>query len=454
MVHSYCFFGSARRIGALASRHGKVPVMTIDRHRARRSVCAVLALAAFVTACGTPANVEQVLQQARSASPATSSALSEPDPRAESGGTAAVAPSAEQGASDAAGSEGPGPSETSSATPDTDPGETAGQGSSTEASASGPADQAAAGPTIAFAGDVNFAERTADRLAADPTTAFGVAAPGLAAADLTVVNLETAITTNGEPEPKSFTFRAPPTALTALRAAGVDVASMANNHGADYGATGLADSVSAIAESGFPVIGIGADDAQAMAPYRTTIKGVDVTIFAASAVHDHTMQAWTATGTSPGIASAFDPRLVDNVRAAAVAGQTVIVFLHWGTEYDSCPDNDQQQLADEFAAAGASAVVGTHAHVLQGAGWRPDGVYVAYGLSNYLWWRSFGNEQDDNGVLTLTFDGKRVTTASFAPSHLDDTGVPVPATGAQADRINAQWEQVRGCAELSSTPPS
>ena len=94
--------------------------------------------------------------------------------------------------------------------------------------------------TIAFAGDVNFADRTADRLAADPETAFGVAAPGLAAADLTMVNLETAITTGGEPEPKSFTFRAPPTALTALADAGIDVASMANNHGADYGATGLA----------------------------------------------------------------------------------------------------------------------------------------------------------------------------------------------------------------------
>ena len=59
--------------------------------------------------------------------------------------------------------------------------------------------------------------------------------------------------------------------------------------------------------------------------------------------------------------------------------------------------------------------------------------YVAYGLSNFLWWRSFGNEQDDNGVLTLTFHGKRVIDARFAPSHLDDTGVPVPATGSEAD---------------------
>jgi poly-gamma-glutamate synthesis protein (capsule biosynthesis protein) len=316
-----------------------------------------------------------------------------------------------------------------------------------------PAGTPADGFTIAFAGDVNFAARTADRLATDPATAFGVAAAGLAAADLTVVNLETAITTGGDPEPKQFTFRAPPSALTALADAGIDVASMANNHGADYGRTGLDDTVAAIGKSGLPVIGVGANETQAMAPFRTTIHGAEVAIFAATAVHDHTLQSWTATADRPGVASAFDPRLVANVTAAAARGETVIVFLHWGTEYVSCPDDDQLQLADELSGAGAAAVVGAHAHVLQGAGWRPDGTYVAYGLSNFLWWRSFGNEQDDNGVLTLTFHGKRVTNAGFAPSHLDDTGVPVPATGAQADRITTEWQRDRECTNLAADPP-
>jgi len=312
--------------------------------------------------------------------------------------------------------------------------------------------------TIAFAGDVHFAERTADRLAADPSTAFGVAAPGLAAADLTVVNLETAITTTGEPEAKSFTFRAPPSAFDALRDAGVDVASMANNHGADYGAVGVQDSLAAIAGSGFPVIGFGKDAAAAYAPLHRSINGVDVAIVAASQVRDHTLENFSAGATSPGIANAFDPTVIENVKAAVAGGSTVVVFLHWGTEYEACPNSDQEQLADELAAAGATAVIGTHAHVLQGAGWRPDGVYVAYGLGNYLWWRSFGNDQDDNGVLTLTFRagnvvGATVVGATFAPSHLDDTGVPVPATGAEADRITAQWEQVRRCADLAAAPP-
>ena len=123
--------------------------------------------------------------------------------------------------------------------------------------------------TFAFAGDVNFAKRTATRLAQNPATAFGVAAGVLSKADLTMVNLETAITSRDlPPQNKSFVFHAPPTALTALRDAGVDLATMANNHGADYGLGGLHDTLAAIAASKFPVIGIGADAAQAFAPYR------------------------------------------------------------------------------------------------------------------------------------------------------------------------------------------
>ena len=66
--------------------------------------------------------------------------------------------------------------------------------------------------------------------------------------------------------------------------------------------------------------------------------------------------------------------------------------------------------------------------------------------------KSLGNESDDNGVLTLTFGRDAVTAASFAPAHLDDTGVPVPATGAEKERIDADWEQARHCAGLDGSP--
>ena len=59
---------------------------------------------------------------------------------------------------------------------------------------------------LAFAGDVNFAGRTA-RLLSDPATAFGPIAAVLGSADFTAVNLETAVTSRGAPQPKTYHFR-------------------------------------------------------------------------------------------------------------------------------------------------------------------------------------------------------------------------------------------------------
>ena len=309
--------------------------------------------------------------------------------------------------------------------------------------------------TISFAGDVHFMDRVGVRLARNPATVFGQAAAVLRRADLTMVNLETAITTGGDAQPKLFTFRAPPIALTALRDAGIDVATMANNHGADYGTSGLHETLNAIKDEHFPVIGIGANETQAFAPYRTTLNGVKVAIFAADQVQDETtLRLFSAGPTKPGVANAFDPRLIREVRSAKAGGYVVVVYLHWGIEYTTCPSSNQTSLADQLAKAGATAIIGTHPHVLQGAGWRPDGAYVAYSLGNYLWWMSFGNNQDDNGVLTLTFHRGKVTKQAFAAAHLDNRGVPLPATGAEKQRIDAEWNADRQCAHLSASAPS
>src|ERR1022692_5327711 len=83
--------------------------------------------------------------------------------------------------------------------------------------------------TLAFAGDVNFARRTA-RLLRHPAAAFGPISSVLGAADLTMVNLETAVTSRGRPQPKQFHFLTTGKAFTAIRAAGIDLVTMANNH--------------------------------------------------------------------------------------------------------------------------------------------------------------------------------------------------------------------------------
>ena len=106
--------------------------------------------------------------------------------------------------------------------------------------------------TLAFGGDVHFTERTA-ALLRQPATAFGPMAAELAAADLAVVNLETAVTERGEKQPKRFHFRAPAAAYEAVKAAGVDVVSIANNHTLDYGQIGLLDTLDGAKTAGVPV---------------------------------------------------------------------------------------------------------------------------------------------------------------------------------------------------------
>lgn len=314
-----------------------------------------------------------------------------------------------------------------------------------------PSPSADPGVTIAFAGDVHFAGRVGQRLS-DPASALGPISQALAKADVAMVNLETAITTGGTPEPKSFHFRAPPSAFDALRAAGVDVATMANNHGVDYGPVGLQDTLAAIRSSGFPVVGIGHDFTEAYAPWYTTVRGHRVAVLAASQIPDRTLQAWTAQSNTPGIASAFSKRLIPAVRLARQNAEIVVVYLHWGEEGNACPLPEQESLAEELAQAGADAVVGTHAHLLLGGGWKGR-TYVAYGLGNFLWWRD-NAYSNDTGVLTLTFSGRDATSAVFTPAVIDTRGVPMPVTGSEADRVRSKWDKVRECAQLASSPPS
>jgi len=308
--------------------------------------------------------------------------------------------------------------------------------------------------TVAFGGDVHFEGQLRVRLDADPDTAFGPVAEHLRGADLAMVNLETAVTAGGTPAPKQFVFRAPPAAFRAVRSAGVDVVTMANNHGMDYGEAGLRDSVAAARQAGLPAVGIGGDAAEAYRPYTATVKGNKVAVIGATQVlDDELIQAWTATDTKAGLASAKDvPRLVRAVREARESADIVIVNLHWGQELNSCATPVQRDLAGRLIAAGADAVVGSHAHVLQAGGFR-DGGYVHYGLGNFLFYNS-GGRTAQSGVLTLTFAGgkaTKVTKADWAPAVISG-GIPQPLTGAPAQQARSEWEALRRCADVTAAP--
>lgn len=310
--------------------------------------------------------------------------------------------------------------------------------------------------TLAFAGDVHF-EAHLTRLLERPRGALGPIATTLREADLAMLNLESAITVRGRRDPKEledpdnrYHFRTSPRALDVLADAGVDVVSVANNHVGDYGAVGLADTLAAARDAEVEVIGIGRNEAEALAPHRVTKDGIDVAFLAADSVfREGSSDVWAAGPDSPGAAAARRARpaaLLDAVRQAAEVDDVVVVYLHWGRERQSCPTQKQRILGRQLAEAGADVVVGSHSHVLGGAGWSGD-TYVGYGLGNFVWYH---NRQPDTGVLSLSVDRDGVVDDSWTPARIAAGGRPRPVTGPARGAAVNRWADLQRCTGLAA----
>ena len=311
--------------------------------------------------------------------------------------------------------------------------------------------------TLEFAGDVHFTGRTL-ALLTDPSTSFGSIASVLSNADVTSVNLETAVTSRGTPQPKRFHFKAPPTAFDAVRGAGIDMVTLANNHILDYGRIGLADTLAAARAAGFPTIGAGADAAAAWAPWITTVRGTRIAYLGVSDVQELS-SSWIATPTRSGEAIANNlTRTLDAVRAAKRQADVVVVFMHWGTEGDSCPDSSQKKLASQLSRAGATIIVGSHVHTLQASGWLGH-TFVAYGMGNFLWY--IASWSTETGVLRLTLNttptgalSSKPLASQLIPAVVSGTGQPVVQTGSKATSILRRYASLRACAGLTAAPTS
>ena len=162
--------------------------------------------------------------------------------------------------------------------------------------------------------------------------------------------------------------------------------------------------------------------------------------------------SWVATIHRAGEANAINlGQTLAAVRAAKRLARIVIVFMHWGTEGMACPDQNQLSLAPKLAAAGASIIIGSHAHMLQGSGWLGH-TFVAYGMSNFLWWEN--SYSTATGVLKLTLHPHAPLTARFIPAVVSGTGQPIVDQGAAARRAHAHYASLRTCAGLSASPPA
>ena len=322
--------------------------------------------------------------------------------------------------------------------------------------------------TLAFAGDIHFENHLAV-LAQDPD-ALSELRETLGAADLSVANIETAITERGAPIPgKPFTWRAPAGAIDAVAGAGVDVATMANNHAVDFGDVGLADTLAAIEAAPIPVIGIGEDEDTAFRAEIIEVKGVRVAILNASQVYEETLYNYSAGPSSAGIAYAAPrDRAERAVREAREEADVVVMYLHGGAEGYTCPGDEAIASVKAFERAGADIVVVDHAHRVNGAGWVGD-AYAHFGLGNFVYYMS-SEPAAHTGVLTLTVDVPAtdgtegadsprprpdrplVTEADWDAMLIEGDGIPRRQDAATTARLQQTFEAARECTPARATP--
>jgi len=269
---------------------------------------------------------------------------------------------------------------------------------------------------LAAVGDVTFGEQVGPSVAAHgsayPWT--GVART-LHAADVTVGNLETSISTRGVASAKQYTFRGPPESLPAMaQRAGFDVLTLANNHTMDYGPEALLDTLRLVRAAGIRPIGAGANALAARRPAVVEAGGLKVAFLGYSDVNP---LGFPATQWTPGTARADAAAIASDVRAAGRRADVVVCFFHWGVELHPDPDSRQKQLAAACLDAGAQVVLGAHPHVFGPVTQPGARRLVAWTLGNFVF-PSTG-ESARTAILEVRLDRAGVRGYRLLPVRID-----------------------------------
>lgn len=278
-------------------------------------------------------------------------------------------------------------------------------------------------------------------------------------ADLFVVNLECPFTERGEKIAKNFNFRARPELVASLISGGVDVVSLANNHMIDYGPEGLFDTISTLDTHGIVHFGAGRTLVEARAPAIVERKGVTIAFLGYFFLGDRNIEPAQviATGDQPGVAGHFSDTtalkemLTADIRAARQKADHVIPFFHWGRESKGQPEPYQVEVAHAAIEAGASAVLGSHPHVLQGIELY-KGAPIVYSLGNFVFGGNWDPRDKRTALVELRLTRSAVKAFKVIPAYSDAfPEVPVQPYLAEGEKADAVLQHL---ARLSSGFPS
>ena len=293
--------------------------------------------------------------------------------------------------------------------------------------------------------------RVGDAAAAtgDPAAPLRPLQRRLAAADITVGNLESTLSRAGSPRQGDDSFAAPPSVLPGLADSGLDVLSLANNHTGDFGDLALLQTIRRVGRSPIEQVGAGRDLAAAWRPVVVRRHGVRFGFVAFNAIGETPR----ATGTAPGGASVRMPPRTGPLNAAdlrravrTVRGlkrdraDVVVVLPHWGDQYTHVPVPAQRRVGRALVGAGADVVVGGHPHWVQQVQRVRRGLagrvgLVVHSLGNYVFDMDFMRQTQEGVICDLVFAGDRLRRVRFTPYVIGSDFAPRPVRGPRARAI-------------------
>lgn len=270
------------------------------------------------------------------------------------------------------------------------------------------------------------------------------AKPWIEQADYAVVNLET--TFAGGPDYSGFpAFNTPDALGDALKDAGFDLVSTANNHCLDRGYDGMVRTLDVLDKLGLAHVGTyrSAEERAAQnGVYVADMGGIKVAFLSytygtngipVSKSHPDTVNILHTDYMSD--AQVLDTeRIADDLAAAeALSPDLIAVIVHWGVEYQTTQNEHQEEIADFLFDHGADVILGSHPHVLQPMETRTltdrDGTthtgFVCWSLGNFI--SSQNDEYTDTTVvlnLELTKNPNTgvtdVTKVGYVPLYMLD----------------------------------
>jgi hypothetical protein len=285
-----------------------------------------------------------------------------------------------------------------------------------------------------------------DRIAAEgqADAVFAAVRPLFAESALVVGNLECPLTEAGQPREDKLCLRGSPRYGEALKAAGFDVLSLANNHLFDFGDTGARDTRRHLEAAGLLAVGAGDDLAAARRPVIVERQGIRLGFLAYC--HASTGSPALAASGKAGVAPLELDRVLEDIEKLKPAVDHVVLLLHWGLEYSPLPTPDQIAQAHAAIDRGASLVIGAHSHCLQGIEPYGRGL-IAYSLANFTdsdvdfaaggktYAYTMRDVDRESALLRVTLSKTEVLSFETVPLWLDDAGRPGPAEPPRAGKI-------------------